>query len=173
MGCSTQQIASRGHELNDFNHENWADMKVFRLTEKATGRGTEQRTLAFAEAVNSIMSRFYESDVQAPSDLIHVTCTGYLSPSPAQRLVIQKGWAAQTEVTHAYHMGCYAAFPAIRQARGFLAADPGKARVDLVHTELCSLHLDPSNHALENFVIQTLFADGFARYSMSPSRHGS
>jgi predicted naringenin-chalcone synthase len=169
VGCSSTQIASRGHELADFNHQNWSDMEIFDLGKSPAGMGTEGRTLAYAKFVQSAFDRFYAEDTVAPNDLIHVTCTGYLSPSPAQRLVVHKGWGDRTEVTHAYHMGCYAAFPGIRQARGFLAASPHKKRVDLVHTELCGLHLNPADHALENFVIQTLFADGYARYSMSPA----
>lgn len=168
VGCSSEQIRERGHELADFNHQNWAEMRVFRLHERAQGVGMEERTRIFGEAAGSVFERFYERDTAAPDDLIHVTCTGYLSPSPAQRLVAAKGWGASTLVTHAYHMGCYGAFPAIRQARGFLAADAAKSRVDVVHTEICGLHLNPADHALETFVVQTLFADGFARYSVSP-----
>ena len=69
-------------------------------------------------------------------------------------------------------MGCYAAFPAIRMAAGHLAI-PGALvpsgvarRADIVHTELCSLHLDPSEHSAEQCVVQSLFADGFVRYSL-------
>jgi predicted naringenin-chalcone synthase len=117
----------------------------------------------------------YAQDDEAPSDLIHVTCTGYLSPSGAQRMVAHKGWGDRTRVTHAYQMGCYAALPALRIAAGFLhtpaalaPACGGNARVDIVHTELCSLHLDPSDHSVEQFVVQSLFADGFIRYAMRP-----
>jgi hypothetical protein len=48
-------------------------------------------------------------------DLIHVSCSGYAAPSPAQRLLAEKRWHS-TAVTHSYHMGCYGAFPAIRTA---------------------------------------------------------
>ena len=106
--------------------------------------------------------------IAAPDDLIHVTCTGYISPSAAQILVGEKGWQQLTRVTHAYHMGCYAAFPAIRIASGFLssATDPAH-RVDIAHTELCTLHLDPSDHSPEQLVVQSLFGDGHMRYSLS------
>jgi hypothetical protein len=43
----------------------------------------------------------------------------------------------------------------------------GKGTVDLVHTELCTLHLDPSQHLPEQLVVQTLFADGVVRYRVS------
>ncbi|MBA3452331.1 MAG: hypothetical protein H0T42_04460 [Deltaproteobacteria bacterium] len=45
-------------------------------------------------------------------------------------------------------------------------------RVDLVHTELCSLHLDPTDHSIEQLVAQSLFADGLIRYSMSRDDDG-
>jgi len=61
-------------------------------------------------------------------------------------------------------MGCYAAVPAVRLAAG--ASALWGERVDLVHTELCSLHLDPSDHRLEQLVVQSLFADGLIRYSL-------
>jgi len=63
-----------------------------------------------------------------------------------------------TEVIHAYHMSCYASLPTIRLAAGLVAT--GKSRVDIVHTEMCTLHMDPSQHLPEQLVVQTLFADG-------------
>ena len=176
VGCDSSRIETRGHDLNDFNHENWDEMEIFRVHENPAGVGMEVRMRTYARHAGDIFEKFYASDLQAPSDLIHVTCTGYVSPSPAQRLVASKKWGNQTLVTHAYHMGCYASFPALRIAQGFLNADLTKKRVDLVHTEICGLHLNTADHALENFVVQTLFSDGFIRYSMStelPKTSGS
>ena len=66
-----------------------------------------------------------------------------MAPSPVQQLVAARHWGKTTEVLHAYHMGCYAAHPALRIAAGQLMAQPADLRaVDIVHTELCSLHLD-------------------------------
>jgi predicted naringenin-chalcone synthase len=66
-------------------------------------------------------------------------------------------------------MGCYAAFPALRLASGFLSRERfegnASARVDMVHTELCTLHLNPTLHSIEQLVIQSLFADGLIKYS--------
>ena len=46
--------------------------------------------------------------------------------------------------------------------------EPGAAaRSRIVHTEMCSLHLDPSRHEPEQIVIQSLFADGFIAYDVS------
>ncbi len=126
-----------------------------------------ERTVFFGKKASENLKRFYHDSTAAPSHLIHVTCTGYISPSPAQQLVNFKNWQNSTKVTHAYHMGCYASIPAIRMATGFVKS--GDQIVDLVHTELCSLHLNPAIHTPEQLVVQTLFADGYIRYSAMPS----
>src|SRR5262249_30870614 len=105
-----------------------------------------------------------------PDDLIHVTCTGYASPSGAQKLVAARGWGETTTVTHAYHMGCYGSIPALRMARGFNAVKGG--RVDIVHTEICSLHVNPSLHNAGQLVTHSLFADGFIKYSSARNAEG-
>ena len=69
-------------------------------------------------------------------------------------------------MTHVYHMGCYASIPAIRIAGGFLASAGEKAQADIVHTEICSLHSNPADHNLDQLVSQSLFADGFIKYSV-------
>ncbi len=170
--CAPSQIASRGSELSDFEHTRWNEMAIYRLDENPQGRGMRARTEFFANAVANYFDRAYAEEVEPPGDLIHVTCTGYLSPSGAQRLVARRGFSDRTRVTHAYHMGCYAAFPALRIAGGF-AHSPSSfrshagARIDIAHTELCTLHLDPSQHSPEQLVVQSLFADGYIRYSVA------
>jgi hypothetical protein len=39
-------------------------------------------------------------------NLVHVTCSGYSSPSVAQQAAISREWQT-TQVTHSYQMGCY------------------------------------------------------------------
>ena len=168
--CSPEKISRRGHVLEEQTHRRWSEMEIYDLTQSAHGSGMGVRSRAFQKHALRIFERMYEAEPTAPSDLIHVTCTGYVSPSAAQQLVAARGWGETTRVTHAYHMGCYAAFPALRMAAGALHAPPAASstappRVDIVHTELCSLHLDPSRHELEQLVVQSLFADGIIRYS--------
>jgi predicted naringenin-chalcone synthase len=100
-------------------------------------------------------------NAEIPEHLIHVTCTGYLAPSSPQIYFSEKVKAP--EVTHAYHMGCYASLPAVRMADAF--AQARKQKVDIVHTEMCSLHLDPARHSPEQMVVQSLFADGHIKYT--------
>jgi predicted naringenin-chalcone synthase len=148
--CSADKIKTRGHEIN---------------LEETLG-GAEARTRFYRKCVEPALRKLYESEDLAPSDLLHVTCTGYHSPSAAQVLVDEKGWGKKTRVSHAYHMGCYASIPALRYACGFLAAPLlASKRVDIVHSELCSLHLNVNDASPEQLVIQSLFADGYIRYS--------
>src|SRR5690625_5473738 len=57
-------------------------------------------------------------------------------------------------------MGCYAAFPALRQAQTICQADP-EAVVLVVSVELCTLHVRTSNDP-DTIVGSSLFADGAA-----------
>jgi predicted naringenin-chalcone synthase len=154
VACGPDRIARRGHSLGE-HHGALAELRT---------QGSETRTRRFIELVDAYFTEAYAGERDAPDDLIHVTCTGYASPSAAQKLVAAKGW--WTRVTHAYHMGCYASIPALHVASGFVAN--GARRVDIAHTELCSLHFDPGNPALDQLVVQSLFGDGYIRYAATP-----
>jgi predicted naringenin-chalcone synthase len=173
--CGPEKIAHRGHVLMDVGRTDWNELSIYDVSRHPQGKGTAARARVFERIVDAYFETEYGRVDEPPCDLIHVTCTGYASPSGAQKTVSKKGWGNETRVTHAYQMGCYAAFPASRLAAGCLQMAPslasphsgdGGRRVDIVHTELCSLHLDPSNHSIEQLVVQSLFADGFIRYSM-------
>lgn len=173
FGCDSSRIATRGHELDDCSHTQWDQMLVYRLHERAGGEAMRVRSKAFGAIAGRALGRLYLEIDSAPQHLIHVTCTGYEAPSAAQLLVTAKNWGQHTTVTHAYHMGCYAALPAVRMATGFASeraakamVGAGDARVDVVHTELCSLHFHPLRHEPEQLVIQSLFADGCIAYSV-------
>lgn len=167
VGCKPDRIAKRGHVLSDYLHQNWHEMQIYRLHEQKSGMDLSYRAKIYQEEVDQVFDLLYPEDATAPDDLIHVSCTGYNSPSGAQKIVSKREWGKVTTVTHAYHMGCYGSIPAIRMGRGFL-----KNRADIVHTEICSLHTNPSKHALDQLVSQSLFADGFIKYSVSNERKG-
>ncbi len=172
VGCSPEKIGTRGYELAEGGHASWSEMEIYNVARHPDGAGSEARTELYARAAGAATERLYEGIDAPPRDLIHVTCTGYTSPSAAQKLVARRGWGTRTRVTHAYHMGCYASLPAIRMASGFLATARGghggraEPRVDVVHNELCTLHLHPGDHSPEQLVVQSLFADGHVRYSV-------
>ncbi len=171
FGCGDDKVATRGYELDDCDHTRWHEMSVYRLHEDPKGAGMLARSQAFERIADSALDRLYPETEEPPSDLFHVTCTGYVSPSPAQKLVARRGWGGSTRITHAYHMGCYAAFPALRLACGAQTNEPPErgafARSAVVHTEVCSLHVNPAIHDPEQIVVQSLFADGFIAYDVA------
>lgn len=169
FGCSPDKVGSRSSFLEDFRHRNFHEMEVFNLSRSPRGAGTSARVRFFGRVANEGFARFYAEDAVPPRAIFHVTCTGYDAPNAAERLVSRKGWGNQTEVYPIYHMGCYASIPATKLALSLLSSErPHESqKIDLVHTELCSIHLDPSKHTPEQLVIQSLFADGMIRYSIS------
>lgn len=170
--CKPHQIGKRGHVLKDFLHHNWDLMELYRLNESPMGKGLKERIDFYKKEVERIFEEYYSQEIEAPDDLIHVTCTGYISPSGAQKLVSNKNWGDQTTVTHAYHMGCYGSLPALRMGLGFLGSSD-KKRCDIVHTEICSIHSNVSKHEADQLITQSLFADGFAKYSMVKKADGA
>ena len=183
LGRAHDRIRFRWSYLEDLTHTVWDQMRVYNLNQSQFGAGSTERTKVYSEVVNDVLERLYREEDTPPSSLVHVTCTGYVCPSAAQRLVAMKNWGQETEVLHAYHMGCYASLPAVRIAVGallrrqesFSASHPEslsrvlsrRRRVDVFHSEFCSLHLDPSDHSLEQLTIQSLFSDGAIRYSLN------
>jgi predicted naringenin-chalcone synthase len=173
VGCKPGSIAKRGHVTSDYLHRDWDRMEIFRLLENPAGLGLDVRMISYANEAARIFEEFYPTEENPPDDLIHVTCTGYVSPSGAQRLVSTRNWGQKTTVTHAYHMGCYGSIPALRMAHGFLLSQPPKKRADIVHTEICSIHANPSLHTSDQLVSQSLFADGYVKYSMGNDKEKS
>jgi len=137
-----------------------------------TGEALDARMTLFEQTALAAFQQAYEGDDAPPDDIVHVSCSGYVSPSPPQMFLSGRNWL-NTGVTHSYHMGCYGAFPAIRTAVGLVGSSFSslpypKKRVDLLHTEFLSLHFDLLAEAPDNFVTSTLFADGFIKYSAYP-----
>lgn len=174
FGCSPNRIGKRGTELSDSIETTLVRMEIFSPSHPSdretgavrgiSGAGFSTRAQFFDRITRVRVQQLFESDIAPPQHLVHVTCTGYSSPSSVQTLVSERGWTQQSSITHVYHMGCYASLPAIRIADGFRAA--GLNGTDIVHTELCSLHLNLADHSPEQMVVQSLFADGYIRYSV-------
>jgi len=92
--------------------------------------------------------------------LITVSCTGFYTPGVDLHLQRSLGLDAAVERYHLGFMGCFAAFPALRMAQAFCAADP-RAVVLIVTVELCTLHLQP-NGDVDGVLAASVFADGAA-----------
>ncbi len=162
-----EQINSRWYECDDVN-EDWQNHSIYSIAaETPNGRDIAVRNNFFAARAKQIFSEIYEK-VSVPDHLIHVTCTGYVSPSPAQKFFA--GRDRRPEITHAYHMGCYASVPAVRLGQALVMSRA--LEVDIVHTEMCSLHMDPELISPEQIVVQSLFADGHIKYRLSPEPSG-
>jgi len=169
FGCDPGRIARRGSVLPDFDRERFDDMEIYDVNRRPQGGGSAARNAVFARAVGDYFDSTYANESEPPDDLVHVTCTGYVAPSAAMELVAKRGWGQRTRVTHVYHMGCNASLSALRISAGL--AEAGR-RVDVVHTELCTLHLDPTDHSAEQLVVQSLFADGLIRYRLNGGGRG-
>ncbi len=167
-GVSPSQISQRFFECDDVLESELPLSRVYAISaEHPRGADISERTKFFSARATDVMRQFYDPSKKShkPDHLIHVTCTGYTSPSAAQRLVSDPLWKKRTEITHAYHMGCYGAFPAIRIAKALATSD--NLTVDIIHNEMCGLHMNCSAHTPEQIIVQTLFADGHAKYSVS------
>jgi alkylresorcinol/alkylpyrone synthase len=138
-----------------------------------SGETLDERMNLFEEIACDVFERVYrDQEASPPDDIIHVSCSGYVSPSPVQTFLSRRRWL-DVGVTHSYHMGCYGAFPAVRTALGLVGSSYAslpvrKRRVDLVHTEFLSLHFDLLGDEPDNLITSTLFADGFIKYTAYP-----
>lgn len=166
FGLSDQYIEKRFFDIHDVD-EDWSRHEIYRINQdNPEGVTLGKRNQFFGKRVEEILGNFYEKE--NPSHIIHVTCTGYLSPSPVQSYFSKRD--VRPSITHAYHMGCYASIPAIRIGTGLCYLN--RDDVDVVHTEMCSLHLSPVDHSPEQIVVQTLFADGHIKYTISREKKG-
>lgn len=165
IGLGKNKIQKRGFQLEDCTHEKWEEMQIYNLAHAKEGFHLDKRMAFYDRASSDIFEQFYPEDTPLPPHLIHVTCTGYVAPSPAQRIVSNKRSGKSTMVTHAYHMGCYGQIPAVRMGMGHFLTEGEKS--DIVHTEFSSIHMNPSLHTIEQLVVQSLFADGFIKYSVN------
>lgn len=166
FALSEKYISERFFDCNEVD-EDWENHRIYKFTgDTPVGATIQERNHYFGEKTKRVFDELYHD--RHPDHVIHVTCTGYLSPSPVQEYFGHDDHSP--EVTHAYHMGCYASLPAVRIGVG-LALSEEKA-IDIVHTEMCSLHLRPDIHTPEQMVVQTLFADGHIKYIVSEEKKG-
>ncbi len=163
---SESQISERYTEIKDFTLDNFENNFIFNNTNNVElGVDLTNRMKFYDKIVNQRLNQLLEAQDEEPYHFIHTTCTGYLSPSPVQRLCSKKGWH-KTEITHAYHMGCYASMPSVRLANA-LSAD---GEVKIFNSELCTLHFSTKDFTPEQLIVQSLFADGHILYNCSKKR---
>ncbi len=174
----SNQISQRYVECSDILNSDFSKAEVYKMTEhQPEGSSIKDRAQYYLKRTDEVFKEIYLNNLNPekhPSHIIHTTCTGYVSPSSAQKIVVHPEWKGGTEVTHAYHMGCYAAMPSVRTAEGLVSTSRNQKdlnyRVDIVHNEMCGLHMNPLAHSPEQIVVQTLFADGHIKYSLSKEK---
>lgn len=140
------------------------DPETRRLLNPSTGT----RNRAYAKMVMDLYIRaargaLDNSEGIEASDVTHVitvSCTGFFAPGPDYKLVRELDLAPSVQRYHLGFMGCYAAFPALRQAKTICDADP-QAVVLVVCAELCTLHAKPSTDQ-DTLLASSLFGDGAA-----------
>jgi predicted naringenin-chalcone synthase len=101
---------------------------------------------------------------------VMASCTGYSGPGPNLLLARDFGLPATLRHTFIGHMGCNAAFNAIKVALDGLAARPGEY-VLVNCTEACTLHVRPEASP-EQVVIHALFGDASASLLLAVEREG-
>jgi predicted naringenin-chalcone synthase len=134
-----------------------------RLLSPTTGARNE-RFIAAAPELTAAAARNALADggvhPSAVTHVVTVSCTGLFAPGPDYRLVRDLGLSPTVERCHLGFIGCAAALPALRVASALAATRPD-AVVLVVCTELCTLHLRPSNDP-QQIVASSVFADGAA-----------
>jgi len=129
------------------------------------GPTTEQRMARYAQEAAPLAQEASRlalgdagCDVRAITQLVTVSCTGFLAPGIDVALIKRLDLPDTVGRTHIGFMGCHGALNGLRVASALVAADP-TARALLCAVELCSLHFhygwDP-----EKMVANALFADG-------------
>lgn len=165
------QISQRYLECDDVQSGDFASNKIYAVSAtRPNGADITTRAAYFSDKAYEVFNQIYDLQQRQvrPDHLIHVTCTGYISPSAAQKIVTEKKWGQATDITHAYHMGCYAAMPAVRLAKSLVQSESvlkPEFTTDIVHNEMCGLHMNPMAQTPEQMVVQTLFADGHIKYT--------
>ena len=163
-------IERRHSVLRDFRAANFGNLTLFADSGVSVASpGVTQRMRTHDAAAAELLDQLFIDEAK-PEAVIAVTCTGYSSPSPTQRMLAQRGWDRSLHYQLG-HMGCYAAFPALRLAEAHVLAGSSKS-VDICHVELCTLHFRPDDTRPEQLVVQTLFADGAARLHVTAQPHG-
>lgn len=94
------------------------------------------------------------------------SCTGYAGPTPEMLLAKELGLPPTLRRTLIGHMGCYAAFNALKVALDAIAARPDELAL-VTCCEICSVHVRPEM-TTEQVIVNSLFADASASVLLGP-----
>ncbi len=127
------------------------DRVNLRFEREATKLGTE-----------ALVSALQKSNLRAIdlNFLVVATCTGYVCPGLAARLIESAGLHPRIHYADLVGMGCGGAIPAMEQAVNFVRANPGSSAA-VVSVEICSAAFF-SNDEPDIVISNALFSDGAA-----------
>lgn len=120
----------------------------------------KREAVALATQVSLRAVSEWGGNPQRITHVISVSCTGVLAPGIEYLLIEALQLSPSVERFGINFMGCFGAFKALGLAQALVAENPD-ARILIVCTELCTLHLQPQN-TVEQHVANALFSDGSA-----------
>lgn len=169
------EIAHRYSFLSPARGEGDAvDAQGFYRFDHFPGTGARMRlyeNVAPALAADAV-DRLLETEARRSiTHLVVTSCTGLSAPGIDLELVTRCGLRPDIERTFVGFMGCYAAINALKLARHIVRSEPA-ARVLAVNLELCTLHLQQTDH-LEAMLSFLLFGDGCAAALVSAEPRGA
>ena len=138
---------------------------------KTADRSAVYELTAKGLAIKAVESLLQSSQhvLQKISHIITVSCTGMYAPGLDIDIIDSLNLNRSIERTCINFMGCYGAFNALKTADYICRADE-TAKVLIVDVELCTLHFQREN-TLENWVSNSLFADGASAVLVEGERH--
>jgi len=131
-------------------------------------RCAEWKRAATDMARRSLAPILARLDPQRVGSWVMASCTGYSGPSPDLELAGEFGLPRNLRRTFIGHMGCFAAFNALKVACDALVARPSEC-VLVTCVEACSLHLRKES-SQEQAVIHSLFGDACVTLALSAGR---
>ncbi|MEM9345885.1 MAG: type III polyketide synthase [Planctomycetota bacterium] len=168
LGAAAQDSAEALHGVLDFYRHDHPE-----------GPGTEDRMRVYETHAAELSREACDAalcgcgtDPESITQLITVSCTGFVAPGLDASLIRSLGLNATVGRTHIGFMGCHAALNALRVADVFVRADPDQS-VLLCCTELCTLHFQYGSDP-QDTIVNALFADGSAALvATTPGSNGS
>ncbi|MFD2161792.1 type III polyketide synthase [Paradesertivirga mongoliensis] len=163
-------IPDFGSSKGDYNFfGNGENLEPFPKTQERSALYESTAKHLAAEAIKNI--KYGGNSLPAITHLITVSCTGMYAPGLDIDIIELLGLNKSIERTCINFMGCYGAFNALKTADYICRADQ-TAKVLVVDIELCTLHFQRES-CLENWVANSLFADGAAAVLIESELHRS
>lgn len=139
------------------------------------GISTETRMIEFERtapelAVRAVNGLELGDRAAEITHLIVISCTGFYSPGIDFEIIKRCGVNPSVERTQIGFMGCFAGINGLKLAHHIVRSEPN-ARVLVVSTELCSLHLQQTEE-LETMLSFLVFGDGCAAVLVTAEPEG-